>query len=274
MNYNEIKNVIDKNNFMFKKKYGQNFIIDQNIIMNIIKKADIDKDTLVIEIGPGAGSLTVMLAKYAKNVLCFEIDESLEQILNDTLKEFNNVDIVFGDFLKQDVNSFLKKYNYKKIYVIANLPYYITTPIIMKFIDDNINVDKLLLMVQREVGNRFSARIGTKDYSSLSIFLNYYFDINKILDVSRNVFLPKPNVDSIVVAFCKKKSKIYVKNEELFFKLVRDSFKQKRKTIKNNLEGYNLEKIESILNKNGLSLQSRAEQISIEVFADIVNNYD
>ncbi len=273
MHYNDIKNVIEKNNFSFKKKFGQNFIVDQNIIMSIINKSNIDKDTLVIEIGPGAGSLTVMLAEYAKNVLCFEIDETLKVVLNETLKEYDNVDIVFGDFLKQDVNSYLKKYNYKKLYVIANLPYYITTPIIMKFIEDNIMVDKLILMVQKEVGNRFSAKVGTKDYSSLSIFLNYYFDINKILDVSRNVFIPKPNVDSIVVEFCKKNSKIYVKNEELFFKLVRDSFKQKRKTIRNNLKEYDLDKIESILTKHNLSLQSRAEQISIEVFADIVNNY-
>lgn len=274
MHYNDIKDVVDKNNFNFKKKFGQNFITDQNVIVNIVNKAEIDKDTLVIEVGPGAGSLTVMLAEKAKNVLCFEIDESLRPMLRETLSAYDNVDIVFGDFLKQDVKSYLKKYSYKKIYVVANLPYYITTPILIKFIDDKIDVDKIIIMVQKEVGNRFNAKVGTKDYSSLSIFLNYYFDIRKILDVNRNVFMPKPNVDSIVVEFCKKNSKVYVKNEELFFKLVRDSFKQKRKTIKNNLEEYNLSKIEDILIKNGFSLQSRAEQIPIEVFADIVNNYD
>ena len=141
----------------------------------------------------------------------------------------------------------------------------------MKFIDDKIDTDKIIIMVQKEVGDRFSAKVGTKDYSSLSIFLNYYFDIRKILDVSRNVFMPKPNVDSIVVGFCKKKSKINVVNEEIFFKLVRDSFKQKRKTIKNNLKDYNLEIIEDVLLKNNLSLSSRAEQINIEVFAEIAN---
>ena len=143
----------------------------------------------------------------------------------------------------------------------------------MKFIDDKINVDKMAVMVQKEVGDRFKASINTKDYSSLSIFLNYYFDVQKILDVSRNVFMPKPNVDSIVILFTKKKSKLYVKDEELFFKLVRDSFKQKRKTIKNNLKDYDLDKIEAVLLKNNLSLSSRAEQIKIEVFIDIINNY-
>ena len=273
MNYKDVKKMIDENNFNFKKKFGQNFIIDSNIIDGIISKLDIDKDTLVIEIGPGAGALTEKLCKEAGFVLCYEIDETLKTILSDNLKVYNNVNIIFGDFLKANVCEDLKKYNYKKIYVVANLPYYITTPIIMKFIDDKINVDKMAVMVQKEVGDRFKASINTKDYSSLSIFLNYYFDVQKILDVSRNVFMPKPNVDSIVILFTKKKSKLYVKDEGLFFKLVRDSFKQKRKTIKNNLKDYELDKIEAVLLKNNLSLSSRAEQIKIEVFIDIINNY-
>jgi len=258
--------------FSLKKKFGQNFIIDENIIKNIISKSEIDKDTLVIEIGPGAGSLTYGLAKTAKKVICYEIDNTLEEILKENLREFNNVDIFYKDFLQVNLEEDLKKYDYKKLYVVANLPYYITTPIIIKLIEDKIDVDKIVVMVQKEVGDRFKAAPGSKDYSSLSIFLKYYFVVNKIMDVSKNVFLPKPNVDSIVVAFTKQKSKFHVNNEEFFFKLVRDSFKQKRKTIRNNLKDYNLDIIANILKKYGLDLTVRAEQVSIEIFADIANN--
>ncbi len=268
----KMQDTLKKNDFNFKKKFGQNFIIDENIITNIVNKSEINKETLVIEVGPGAGSLTCGLANAAKSVLCYEIDTSLKQILNDNLSEHNNVDVIYEDFLKANISSDLSKYKYNKLYVVANLPYYITTPIIVKLIEDNIKVDKIVIMVQKEVGDRFKANPGTKDYSSLSIFLKYYFDINKIMDVSKNVFLPKPNVDSIVVAFSKRKSKIYVKNEELFFKLVKDSFKQKRKTIRNNLNGYNLDSISSTLLKHGYDLSVRAEQLSIEIFADIANN--
>lgn len=274
MNYSpkKMNELLEKNEFSFKKKFGQNFIIDENIIKSIVEKSEIDEDTLVIEIGPGAGSLTYGLAQKAKNVLCFEIDASLKEILSRTLKDFDNVEIIFEDFLKADVLSKIKKYSYSKIYVVANLPYYITTPIIMKLIETRVPVDKIVVMVQKEVGDRFKAQPGSKDYGSLSIFLKYYFEVNKLMDVSRNVFMPKPNVDSIVVEFKKVDSKIYVKNEELFFKIVRDSFTQKRKTLRNNLKGYDLNKIESILSKYGYDLSVRAEQLSIEIFADISNN--
>jgi len=268
----KMQEMLSEKEFNLKKKFGQNFIIDENIIKNIISKSDIDKDTLVIEIGPGAGSLTYGLAKTAKNVICYEIDTTLEEILKENLKEFDNIDVFYKDFLKANVEEDLKKYDYKKLYVVANLPYYITTPIIMKLIEDKIDVDKIVVMVQKEVGDRFKAVPGSKDYSSLSIFLKYYFEINKIMDVSKNVFLPKPNVDSIVVAFTKQKSKFHVNNEEFFFKLVRDSFRQKRKTIRNNLKDYNLDIIANILEKYDLNLTVRAEQISIEIFADIANN--
>lgn len=270
MNYSELKSKIDENEFNFKKKYGQNFIIDENIINSIITKANIDKETLVIEVGPGAGSLTRKLVLKAGFVLCYEIDKSLKPLLDDIA--CSNMKIIYEDFLKVNVQEELQKYSFQKIFVVSNLPYYITTPIILKFIEDKIPVDKIIVMVQKEVGNRFKAKVNTKDYSSLSIFLNYYFDISKIMDVSKNVFLPKPNVDSIVVEFDRKKCQTYVKNEDLFFKLIRDSFKQKRKTIKNNLIDYDLEKIESILQQHNFSLSSRAESIPIEVFIDIANN--
>ena len=166
----------------------------------------------------------------------------------------------------------LKKYIYDHLYVVANLPYYVTTPIIMKLIEDKILVDKIVVMVQKEVGDRFKAKPGTKDYGSLSVFLQYYFEIDKLLDVSRNVFLPKPNVDSIVVAFKRRKNKLEVKNEELFFRLVKDSFVQKRKTIRNNLKNYDLDKIEEVLKRYGYDLSVRAEALSIEVFVEIANH--
>lgn len=267
----KMQEILDSNNFKLKKQFGQNFIVDENIINSIINKADIDSDTLVIEIGPGAGSLTYKLAGSAKNVLCYEIDESVRDILFSNLEGYNNVEIIFGDFLKANVIDDIKKYNYNKLYVVANLPYYITTPIIIKLIEDGIPVDKLVVMVQKEVGNRFKAEPKTKDYGSLSVFINYYFDVKKLLDVSRNVFIPKPNVDSIVVEFTKKENKLVVKNEELFFKLIKDSFNQKRKTIRNNLKDYNLEIIENVLKKYSLDLQVRAEALPINIFIDIAN---
>lgn len=273
MQYSPIKfkEKMEKYNFNLKKMFGQNFIIDENIINNIINSAKIDKDTLVIEIGPGAGSLTYKLSSYAKNVLCYEIDTTLKELLEDNLKECKNVDIIFKDFLKADVLENIKKYEYKKLYVVANLPYYITTPIIIKFIEDNIPVDKIVVMVQKEVGDRFKAKPNSKEYNSLSIYLNYYFDVKKLLDISKNVFIPKPNVDSIVVEFTKKENKFKLKNEKLFFNLVKDSFTQKRKTIKNNLKNYDLKKIEEVLKKYKFDLSVRAEQLPIEVFIDIAN---
>ena len=272
MNYSpkKLKEELDKENFNFKKKFGQNFIVDKNIIHSIISKSNIDKDTLVIEIGPGAGSLTTELDEVAGHIIAYEIDKTLKPILE--TKNLKNTTIIYEDFLKRNISEDLKKYNYQKIYVVANLPYYITTPIIIKLIEDKLNIDKIVVMVQKEVGDRFKAKPNTKEYNSLSIFLNYYYTVEKLLDVSKNVFIPKPNVDSIVVSLAKKGNKIKVDNEKLFFKLVRDSFKQKRKTLKNNLKGYNLKKIEEILKKHNLDLTIRAEALPIEIFAEIANN--
>ena len=268
----KMNELLEKNDFNFKKKFGQNFIVDENIISNIVNKSEVDKDTLVIEIGPGAGSLTTKLAEAAKNVLCYEIDETLKDILAENLNSYNNVEVIYQDFLKADVGNDIKKYGYKKLYVVANLPYYITTPIITSVIENNIDVDKMVVMVQKEVGDRFKANVGTKDYSSLSIYLNYYFNVRKLMDISKNIFIPKPNVDSIVVEFTKKEQKYELKNKDLFFKLIRDSFTQKRKTLRNNLKNYDLNKIEEVLKKYDQDLSVRAEQITIETFVDIANN--
>lgn len=264
--------LLEQNDFQLKKKFGQNFIIDENIINSIIDKSQIDDSTLVIEIGPGAGSLTYKLGKVAKNVLCYEIDDTLKNILETNIGELKNVDVIYGDFLKANVTKDLEKYEYSKLYVVANLPYYITTPIIIKIIEDKIPVDKMVVMVQKEVGDRFKATPGSRDYGSLSVFLDYYFDVRKLMDISANVFIPKPNVDSIIVEF-KKKDNIYnLKNSSMFFKLIRDSFTQKRKTLRNNLKGYNLVSVENTLKKYGLDLSVRAEQLSLEIFVEIANN--
>ena len=271
---NKMNQFLNNNSFNFKKKFGQNFIVDENIIDKIVDSACIDSDTMVIEIGPGAGSLTYKLASKAKQVLCYEIDTTLKDILNETLKDYNNVDIIFDDFLKRNVNEDLKNYEYKKLYVVANLPYYITTPIITKIIEDEIPVGKVVIMVQKEVGDRFKAEVGTKDYNSLTIYLNHYFDIRKVMIVSKNVFLPKPRIDSMVLEFNRKDKREDIKNPSLFFKLVRDSFTQKRKTLRNNLKGYDLEKIEDVLKKYNMDLSIRAEQISSDIFIDIANSLE
>ena len=268
----KITDLLNKYNFRLKKGFGQNFIIDENTIDNIISKSDIDADTLVIEIGPGAGALTYKLCDTAKTVLCYEIDQNLKPILDEVLQEKNNIKILYQDFLKSDIKEDLKSEEYKKLYVVANLPYYITTPIIVKLIEDNVLVDKIVIMIQKEVGDRFKASPGSKNYGSLTVYLNYYFDISKIMDVSKNVFLPKPNVDSIVIALDRKEKKYDVHNESLFFKLIKDSFTQKRKTLRNNLINYNLDIIRETLKKYNLDLTVRAEHLPIEVFVDIAND--
>lgn len=267
----QMKEQLEKKEFGFKKKFGQNFIVDENIINSIISKADITKDCMVIEIGPGAGSLTYKLAASAKQVLCYEIDTTLQNVLEENLKDLKNVDIIYQDFLEANVKQDLANYKFEKLYVVANLPYYITTPIIIKLIEDEIPVDKIVVMVQKEVGNRFKAQPGSKDYSSLSVYLNYYFEISKLLDVSRNIFIPKPNVDSIVVEFKRKESTYQLNDSQLFFQLVRDSFRQKRKTLRNNLKHYDLSLVETVLNEYHYDLSVRAEQLSIEIFVAIAN---
>lgn len=271
---NKMNKFLDENNFNFKKKFGQNFIIDENIINKIVDSSKIDKDILVIEVGPGAGSLTYKLAMNAKKVICYEIDTTLKDILSDNLKEFDNVEVKYQDFLKSNVKEDIKDEKYKKLYLVANLPYYITTPIITKVIEDEIGIEKVVIMVQKEVGDRFKANVGSKDYNSLTIYLNYYFNIKKVLDVSKNVFLPKPRIDSMVLEFDKKEELLPLKNSKQFFQLVRDSFKQKRKTLRNNLKGYDLDKIEKVLEKHNMDLSVRAEQISMEIFIDISNSLE
>ena len=260
--------------FNFKKKYGQNFLRDISIPKKIVSCANIKPDSLVIEIGPGAGIMTKLLASNpnVKRVLAYEIDETLEEYLDSSLIEFDNIDIIYDDFLKRNVKEDLEGYEYSNLYVVANLPYYITTPIITKLIEEDLNIEKLVIMIQKEVADRYSAKPNSKDYGSITVFLNYYFDIRKEFVVSRNCFNPKPNVDSMVISLNKKEKVYNVKDTNMFFKLVKDSFKFKRKNLRNNLKGYDLDKINEVLSKYNLDLTTRAEDLDIEVFVDISNN--
>ena len=260
--------------FNFKKKYGQNFLKDETIPKKIFNVADIKKNSLIIEIGPGAGIMTKIMASNpnVKKLIAYEIDETLEEILDHNLMGLDNVKVIYDDFLNRDVKEDIKNYEYDNLYIIANLPYYITTPIITKIIDEDIDVSKIVIMIQKEVADRLSAKPGSREYGSITVFLNYYFNIKKEFEVSRNLFTPKPNVDSTVISLSKKEDKMNVKNRELFFKLIRDSFKFKRKTLRNNLKGYDLDKVAKVLEKYNLDLMVRAETLPLEVFVDISNN--
>lgn len=258
--------------FNFKKKFGQNFLVDQNITTNIVNKSDILPNSLIIEIGCGDGRLTKKLCNTGNLVLGYEIDDEVIPLLTNNLKDFDNFNLINDDFMKRDIVSDISEFSYDNLYVIANLPYYITTPILEKIINSKINLKKMVIMVQKELGDRISAPVGTRDYSSLSVYLNYYFDIKKLFYVSRNSFMPRPNVDSVIVSLSSKETKVLVNDEDLFFRLVRDSFRFKRKNLRNNLKEYDLEVINSVLLKYGYDLNVRAEQLSLEVFCDIANS--
>ena len=232
----------------FKKKYGKNFLKDNNILEKIINVSNIEDNSLIIEIGAGNGALTEKLVEKGQ-VLSYEIDNELIPVLEEKFKN-KNVDFIFDDFLNRNVKEDIKNYNYKKLYVIANLPYYITTPIITKIIEERLDIERMILMVQKEVGERFTSKIGTKDYSSITVYLNYYFDVKKEFIVSKNCFYPVPDVDSMIISL-NKKDRLPLKNKDLFFKLVKHSFQYKRKTLRNNLKGYEFEKILEILRENG-----------------------
>ena len=257
--------------FQFKKSLGQNFLQDKNILKKIVSVSDIKENSLVIEIGPGSGNLTKEIAKVANKVLCFEIDTRLEEILDFELREYNNIDIIYDDFLKRDIKKDLENYSYQNLYVVANLPYYITTPIIEKLIKSKLKFNKITVMVQKEVGDRFGAKPKTKDYNSLTVYLNYYFNIKREFIVSKDAFIPKPKVDSIVVTFESKEKNNYLVDEEFFQKLIKDAFRYKRKNIRNNLKNYNLEIVQKVLEQNGFSLNSRAEEFPLEIFIDLSN---
>ena len=257
--------------FDYKKNLGQNFLQDKNIIDKIVNAPDYGDNNLVIEIGPGAGALTKELLKKVDRAILYEVDTRLEKILNKELSTFVNYELIFDDFLNRDVNKDISKYDFDNLYIVANLPYYITTPIITKIINDKIPTNEIVIMIQKEVADRFSAKPGSKEYGQITVFLNYFFDINNVCNVSKNCFFPKPKVDSAVIKMKRKESNDYIKNFDVFNKLVKDSFRFKRKTIKNNLVGYDLDIISNILTKYGFDINTRSENIPYNVFVEIAN---
>ena len=251
--------------FKHKHSLGQNFLKDKNVLMKIVDSVDVQSDDLIIEVGPGHGALTKYLKLFHANLRCFEVDTRVKPYLEKF--EDDKTKIIYNDFLKVNLEEETKDIKYNDLYVIANLPYYITTPIIEKMIESPLNVKAMVLMVQNEVADRLCAKCGNKDYGSISVYLNYYYyKVDKLFFVSRKAFDPEPKVDSAVIKLEKRDTELPLLDRDLFFKLVRDSFKFKRKNLKNNLKGYNLEKIEKALKNLNKDLTVRAESLTINDF--------
>ena len=258
-------------NFDYKKSLGQNFLKDNNVVEKIVSAINYEDNNLVIEIGPGSGAMTKELLKRVDFAILYEIDTRLEKILFKELSDYVNYELIFDDFLKRNIGNDLSKYKYDNLYIVANLPYYITTPIINKIVADKLPVKEMVIMIQKEVADRLSSKPGSRDYGQITVFLNYFFEIEKVLTVSKNCFVPKPKVDSAVIKMKRREQKELVKDEEFFEKIVKDSFRFKRKTIKNNLSNYDLKKIDIILNKYGFDINTRSECIPYYVFVEIAN---
>lgn len=272
------KEIMDKYGFSFKKSLGQNFLIDPNILRNITEYGGLTKETGVIEIGPGIGALTEHLARTAKKVVAYEIDQRLLPILADTLSPYENVKIIHEDVLKADIHQMLEEEfdDVKDIMVVANLPYYVTTPIILKLLEENLPIRGIVVMLQKEVGDRIAAKPGTKDYGSLSIAIQYYTTAETVMIVPKSVFIPQPNVDSAVIRMLLRESPaVSVKNERFFFHIAKMSFSQRRKTLMNNLtsglpDGKKRKpEIAQVLEAIGIDPSRRGETLSMEEFGSL-----
>jgi len=273
------KEIMKKHHFSVKKSLGQNFLIDVNILTHIIDAAGIDENANVIEIGPGIGSLTEQLALRAKKVVAFEIDQRLKPVLESTLKPYDNIKIIFEDILKSNLKEVSKNEFSpgEKIHIVANLPYYITTPILLRLLHDQLPIDTMTVMMQKEVAERMAAEPNTKAYGSLTIAVQYYTNAEIVMDVPKTVFLPQPNVMSSVLHLdLKEKKDIDVEDEELFFAIIRASFVHRRKTILNNLgvhyqDELTKTELKNILTEAGIDPQRRGESLSIQDFAILAN---
>lgn len=265
------REILNTYNLRAKKNFGQNFLVDASVTGRMA--STLRDDGVVIEVGPGIGSLTEELAKRAKHVRSYEIDERLIPVLEDTLKDYDNVEIVLQDILETDINKELQPLveKYKHIEFAANLPYYITTPVLFKLFESSIPFEKIVVMIQKEVADRFSAKPGTKEYGALSVESQYLYDVKKLFNVPRTSFNPAPNVDSAVISFTKHEKNEAVDNEELFFELVKACFKQRRKTLYNNLREYfdSKEKAESLLLKANIPLETRAEMLDLNQYIEL-----
>lgn len=279
---NITKKIMNKYNIKANKRFGQNFLIDDNILENIISSSEISKNDLVIEIGPGLGNLSEYILNNCNFSILIEIDKNMEKILNDRLKNYNNYLLINEDVLKIDIDELVKKIElknntkYENVKVVANLPYYITTPIIFKLLQDSKRITDITVMVQKEVAERMIAKPKTKSYGILTIMVDYLSDANIEIIVPNTSFIPSPDVTSAVIKLVKNK-KYDVKNEELFFKLIHSAFAQRRKKLSNSLESthfmdMNKSEIEELLIKNNINLNVRAEELNINEYINIINN--
>lgn len=274
------KEILETYGLTAKKSLGQNFIVDTNILDKIVDAGEVDKNTTVIEVGPGIGALTEQIAKRAGKVIAFEIDDRLLDVLEDTLSPYDNVTVLHQDVLAADLEAFKQEHlaDVERVVVIANLPYYITTPIIIGFLESQLELDAMVLMMQKEVASRLSADPSTKAYGSLSIAVQYYMDAEVVFTVPKTVFMPQPNVESAVIRLTKKeKQEVQVKDEAFFFKLARAAFVQRRKTLWNNLKvGFGkdkriLEKVQHALDIAGIDPKRRGETLSIQEFGRLAD---
>lgn len=270
--------VLQKYGFNFQKKFGQNFLIDGRILDQIMDAAEITEDDCVLEIGPGIGTMTQLLCERARHVVAVEIDSNLIPILEDTLSSYSNVTVIHGDILKVDIQALVDEYNEgKPIKVVANLPYYITTPIIMGLFEIHVPLKSITIMVQKEVADRMKVGPGTKDYGALSLAVQYYAEPKVMVHVPANCFMPRPNVDSTVIRLTRHDHQIVdVEDEKYLFAVIRASFNQRRKTLANGLTnagnlGVTREMVQETLEEMGQSATVRGEQLSLEQFADLSN---
>ncbi|MFI3209915.1 MAG: 16S rRNA (adenine(1518)-N(6)/adenine(1519)-N(6))-dimethyltransferase RsmA [Peptostreptococcaceae bacterium] len=270
------KSIVDKHRFKFSKSLGQNFLIDDNVIDDILKGARLSEGDKIIEVGPGIGTLTSEMGKVAEKVVAIEIDKNLIPILKETLNDFDNIEVINKDILKVNVEELIEeKLSGGPVKLVANLPYYITTPIVMKFLEEDIPVTDIVVMVQKEVADRMNAVPSTKDYGALSVAVQYYCDTEIVAKAPRHMFIPQPNVDSTVIGLHVREERKYnVDNEEIFFKTVKAGFSQRRKTLLNALStlGFlNKDQIREVLNLAGIDEKRRGETLSIEEFANLSN---
>lgn len=275
-----IREIKTKYGFQLSKSLGQNFIVDKGVIRNIIEGSGAGSEDLIIEIGPGVGVLTAEAARTAAKVVAVEIDEKLIPILNETLSEFSNVDVINQDVLKTDINQLIAEEREKntftgKVKIMGNLPYYITTPIIMKILGETVNVDGITIMMQKEVADRIRSGPGSKAYGALSVAVQYYCDIAKVASVPKEAFMPRPKVDSTVLNLSPiRQKRIQVKDEEIFFECVKAGFAQRRKTLLNSLSGaggMDKKQVETILQAVGIDPGRRAETLTIEEFGRLAD---
>ena len=270
--------VINKYGFAFQKRFGQNFLIDSNILENIVSAANITKEDFVLEIGPGIGTMTQYLCEAARQVVAVEIDKMLIPILKDTLSEYDNVEVINQDVLKLDIKALAQeKNNGKPIKVVANLPYYITTPIIMGLFESKVPIESITIMVQKEVADRMQTGPGSKDYGALSLAVQYYADAKVQLNVSASCFMPRPNVDSAVIKLTAHEKPVVDVDETLMFKVIRASFNQRRKTLVNGLKNsseldYTKEEIVQAIKAIGKEENIRGEKLTLEEFAALSNS--